>query len=152
MGVLFTHMVLAPPPPPPPHPPPPPPHPHPHPPHPPPPPTPPTHPHPPPLHYIKSRSRNKHRNLWVGWCVSFWRPWFWSVYSIYYSYTVYHSCTLSNSHIWQWLSFRDWWWKAAVTLGWLGAIFSGSSSRALSPTEYRQCHPEPRIPERPMRT
>ena len=26
---------------------------------------------------IESRSRNKRRNLWVGWCVSSWRPWFW---------------------------------------------------------------------------
>ena len=27
-----------------------------------------------PLHPIRSRSRNKRRNLWVGWCVSSWRP------------------------------------------------------------------------------
>ena len=37
-----------------------------------------------PLHPIKSRSMNKRRNLWVEWCVSSWRPWFWPVYSIYY--------------------------------------------------------------------
>ena len=35
---------------------------------------------------------------------------------------------LFNSHIWQSLSLRDWRWKAAVTLGWMGATFSGSSS------------------------
>ena len=29
-----------------------------------------------PLHPINDRSRNKHRNLWVGWCVSSWRPMF----------------------------------------------------------------------------
>ena len=33
-----------------------------------------------------------------------------------------------NSHIWQSLSLRDWRWKAAVTLGWMGATFSGSGS------------------------
>ena len=41
-----------------------------------------------------------------------------------------HEVTLShpNSHISQSLSLRDWRWKAAVTLGWMGATFSGSSS------------------------
>ena len=29
-----------------------------------------------PLHPIGNRSRNKRRNLWVGWCVSSWWPWF----------------------------------------------------------------------------
>ena len=29
-----------------------------------------------PLHPIHNRSRNKHRNLWVGRCVSSWWPWF----------------------------------------------------------------------------
>ena len=33
-----------------------------------------------------------------------------------------------NSHIWQSTSLRDWRWKAAVTLGWMGATFSGSGS------------------------
>ena len=33
-----------------------------------------------------------------------------------------------NSHIWQSLSLCDWRWKAAVTLGWMGANFSGSGS------------------------
>ena len=49
-----------------------------------------------PIHPIKSRSRNKRRNLWVGWCVSSWQPWFWPVYSIYYIHTTHHSCILSN--------------------------------------------------------
>ena len=35
---------------------------------------------------------------------------------------------LGNSHIWQSLSLRDWRWKAVVTLGWMGATFSGSGS------------------------
>ena len=39
-----------------------------------------------PLHPIKSRSRNKCRNLWVGWCVSPWRPWYWPMHPIYYIY------------------------------------------------------------------
>ena len=29
-----------------------------------------------PLYPIDNRSRNKRRNLWVGWCVSPWWPWF----------------------------------------------------------------------------
>ena len=29
-----------------------------------------------PLHPIDNRSRNKRQNLWVGWCVSSWWPWF----------------------------------------------------------------------------
>ena len=29
-----------------------------------------------PLHPIDNRSRNKRRNLWVGWCVSSWCSWF----------------------------------------------------------------------------
>ena len=29
-----------------------------------------------PLHPIDNRSRNTRRNLWVGWCVSSWWPWF----------------------------------------------------------------------------
>ena len=49
-----------------------------------------------PLHPIRSRSRNKRRNLWVGWCVSSWRPWFWPVYSIDYIHTIHYSCNLSN--------------------------------------------------------
>ena len=52
-----------------------------------------------PLHPIKSRSRNKRRNLWVGWCVSSWRPWFWSVHSIYCIHTTHYSRILTNSNI-----------------------------------------------------
>ena len=29
-----------------------------------------------PLHHTDNRSRNRHRNLWVGWCVSSWWPLF----------------------------------------------------------------------------
>ena len=48
-----------------------------------------------PLHPIKSRSRNKRRNLWVGWCVSSWRPWFWPVQSIYYIHITHYSRILT---------------------------------------------------------
>ena len=48
------------------------------------------------LHPIKSRSRNKRRNLWVGWCDSSWRPWCWPVHSIYYIHTTHYSCILTN--------------------------------------------------------
>ena len=58
-----------------------------------------------PVHYIKSRSRNKHRKMWVGWCVSSWWPWFWFVYSIYYHrHTIHYSCILSD---WNKLFLRD---------------------------------------------
>ena len=52
-----------------------------------------------PLHPIKSRSRNKRRNLWVGWCVSSWRPWFWPVHSIYYIHTTHYSRILTNQNM-----------------------------------------------------
>ena len=51
------------------------------------------------LHPIKSRSRNKRRNLWVGWCVSSWRPWFWPVHSIYYIHTTHYSRILTIKYI-----------------------------------------------------
>ena len=50
-----------------------------------------------PLHPIRRRSGNKRRNRWVGWCVSYWRPWFRSVYRIYdYIHTMHYSCILST--------------------------------------------------------
>ena len=50
-----------------------------------------------PLHHNRSRLRNKHPNLWVGWCASSWQPCFWSVYLIYYYiHTMYYSCILSE--------------------------------------------------------
>ena len=57
-----------------------------------------------PLHPIKSRLKNKRRNLWVGWCVSSWRPWFWPVHSIYYIPTTHYSRILTNQNI---LFLRD---------------------------------------------
>ena len=57
-----------------------------------------------PLHPIRSRSKNKLWILWVGWCASSLRPWFWSVHSIYHMHTIYYSCTLSN---WNKLCLRD---------------------------------------------
>ena len=57
-----------------------------------------------PLHPIKSRSRNKRQNLWVGLCVSSWRPWFCVMYSIYYIHSMHYSCILSN---WNELFLRD---------------------------------------------
>ena len=50
-----------------------------------------------PLHPIRSRSRNKHRNLWFGWCVSSWWHRFYFVYSIYYHvHSMYYCCILNN--------------------------------------------------------
>ena len=58
-----------------------------------------------PLHPIKSRFGNKPRNLWVGWCVSSWRPWFWPVhYIFYYIHTTHFSRILTNKNI---LFLRD---------------------------------------------
>ena len=39
-----------------------------------------------PLHPIDSRSKNRRRNLWVGWCVSSWWPLFPSRISVYIYY------------------------------------------------------------------
>ena len=47
-----------------------------------------------PLHPIDNRSRNKRRNLWVGWCVSSWWPWFPSRSSVLiYLYIYIYVCT-----------------------------------------------------------
>ena len=51
-----------------------------------------------PYHSIKGRSRNKRRNMWVGWWVSFWRPWYWPVHSIYHIHTTYYSSILTNQN------------------------------------------------------
>ena len=64
------------------------------------------------LHPIKSRSRNKRQNLWVGWRVSSWRPGFWPVHSIYYIHTTRYSRILINHNI---LFLRD-----IHTRGWYG--------------------------------
>ena len=50
-----------------------------------------------PLHPIDNRSRNKHRNLWVGPCVSSWWPWFPSrssvlIYMYMYVHSLYEFC------------------------------------------------------------
>ena len=50
------------------------------------------------LHPIKSRSTKNRQNLWVGWCASSWRPWFWPVYFIYYIHITHNSCILSNQN------------------------------------------------------
>ena len=76
-----------------------------------------------PLHPIKSRSRNKRRNLWVGWCVSSWRPWFWPVHSIYYIHTTHYSriltikYTLSKRHTYQKLERPCW------CIGWFVTVW-----------------------------
>ena len=38
---------------------------------------------------------NKRWSLWVGWCVSSWRPWFWPVHSIYYIHTTHYNRILT---------------------------------------------------------
>ena len=48
-----------------------------------------------PLHPIDNRSRSKRRNLWVGWCVFSWWPWFpsrSSVNTYIYIYSLYEFC------------------------------------------------------------
>ena len=71
----------------------------------------------PPLHLIRNRSRNEGWNLWVEWCVSSWRPWFWPVHSTCYIHSIYCSCIISNKKalskrhksqtlVWQWWCVR----------------------------------------------
>ena len=58
-----------------------------------------------PLHPIRSKLRNNRWHLWIGWCASSWRAWFWSVNSIYYHiHTIHYSCILSN---WNTFFLRD---------------------------------------------
>ena len=57
-----------------------------------------------PLPPITSMSRNKRRNMSVGWCISSWRPWFWPVHSIYYVHNTHFSRILTNCNI---LFIRD---------------------------------------------
>ena len=62
------------------------------------------------LHPIKCKSRNKRRNLWVGWCVSSWRSLFWPVHSIYYIHT-------SKRHTSQTLVWPCW------CIGWFDTVW-----------------------------
>ena len=92
-----------------------------------------------PLHPIKSRSRNKRRNLWVGWCVSSWRPWFWPVHSFYYIHTTHNSRILTNSII---LFLRDlhtkrWYGHAGVLNDLILCGFRCASSCLF---QYSLCH------------
>ena len=92
-----------------------------------------------PLHPIKSRSRNKRRNLWVGWCVSSWWPLFWPVHSIYYLHTTHYSRILTN---WNKLIPRD-----IHTKSWYGhtgvlddLILSGFRRAFSCMVQYSLCH------------
>ena len=92
-----------------------------------------------PLHPIKSRSRNKHRNLWVGWYVSSWRPWFWPMHSIYHIHTTHYSRILTNQNI---LFLRD-----IHTNSWYGhddvlhdLILCGSRCTFSCMFQYSLCH------------
>ena len=57
-----------------------------------------------PLHPIDNRSRNKRRNLWVGWCVSSWWPWYPSrssvwIYTYIYMHSLYEFCYTTYIYI-----------------------------------------------------
>ena len=68
-----------------------------------------------PLHPIKNRSMNKRRNLWVGWCVSSWRPWPWPVHSIYYIHTTFsHILTYWNILFLRDIHTKSWYGHAGV--------------------------------------
>ena len=67
-----------------------------------------------PFHPIRSRSMNKRRNLWVWWCGSSWRTWFWSINSI--SQLKY---ALSKRHI-HTNSWCDQWW----CVGWYDTVIN----------------------------
>ena len=47
---------------------------------------------------IKNRSKNRHQNLWDRWCVSSWRPRFWSRYYIYIVIFYVYKSTLPVSY------------------------------------------------------
>ena len=59
-----------------------------------------------PLHPIDSRSRNRRRNLWIGWCASSWWPLFPSrssvlIYMYIYMYFLYELCYMTYIYIQQ---------------------------------------------------
>ena len=69
-----------------------------------------------PLHAIRNRSKNKHRNLWAGRCVSSWWLWIWSVNSVYYHiHIVYYRYILSNWNklFWETYTYQgsEWQWR-----------------------------------------
>ena len=68
------------------------------------------------LHPIKSRSRNKHRHLWVGLCASSRRPWFWPVYSLYHIHAIHYSSNLSKwNELFLWdIHIKSWCGPAGV--------------------------------------
>ena len=52
-----------------------------------------------PLHRIRGRSRNNRRNLWIGWCVSFWWPFIWFIIpmSVYMHISYYRSILIPST-------------------------------------------------------
>ena len=63
-----------------------------------------------PLHPIDNRSRNRRRNLWVGWCVSSWWALFPSrSFVLIYIYIICSSIWVLLSLVYQ-LCLALWWW------------------------------------------
>ena len=92
-----------------------------------------------PLHPIKSRSRNKRRNLWVGLCISSWRPWFWPVHSIYYIHTTHYSRVLTNQNkLFLWDIITKSWYGHTGVLDDL--ILSGFRCAFSCMVQYSLCH------------
>ena len=88
---------------------------------------------------IKSRSRNKHRNLWVGWCVSSWRPWFWPVHPIYYIHTTHYSRILNNQNkLFLWDIHNKSWYGHAGVLD--DVILFGLKCAFSCMVQYSLCH------------
>ena len=71
-----------------------------------------------PLHPIDSRSRNRHQNLWVGWCVSSWWPLFPSrssvliyiyIYIHLYIYSLYTNSVIGRIYTYNRSAVQYWW-------------------------------------------
>ena len=79
-----------------------------------------------PLHPIDSRSRNRRRNLWFGWCVSSWWPLFLSssmlIYIYYlYVYILYEFCYMTYIYTNN-RSVVQYWWSCTPSQS-IGLLF-----------------------------
>ena len=95
-----------------------------------------------PLHPIGSRSRNRRRNLWFGWCVSSWWPLFLSssVLIYIYIYTIYTYALFMSSVIGRIYTYNrsvvQYWWSCtpsqSIGRGFFGGDGGGGGGGGVS--------------------
>ena len=88
-----------------------------------------------PLHPINNRSRNTRRNLWVGWCVSSWWPWFPSRSSVLiyiYIWIPYMSSVIGRIYTYNGSVIQ--YWRSCTPSRSIGLYFWGSRG------SWAECH------------